>query len=51
MKDRVKNGMLGGGGLGMGVQFFNLRYTYISNMRVQLGLEPFKKFVVGWVGV
>ena len=34
----------------MGGQFFNLRYTYISNMSVLLGLEPFKKFGVGGGG-
>ena len=50
-RDRVKYGMWG---VEMGGQFFNLRWTYISNMSVLLGLEPFQKFGVGggwWVVV
>ena len=34
----------------MGGQFFNLRYTYISNVSVLLGLEPLQKFGVGGGG-
>ena len=46
--------MVCGRDVGRGGQFFNLRYTYISNMSVLLGLARLEKFVVmvgggGWV--